>query len=345
MSHFKFLKKEDPNNPLTSLLEAESKGYEDIMVDPQVEGYIVDPKLGVMVNSKVDEVLRNPNITIEPVLSTKKRNNTETYIKEYKDTLLKFLNHKLYDVSMKGGKFTNDKKVCLASELYDISGKYQWRINKGGYFDGYLTNFIYTQFVGGNYYKLYPPMNMTNASIKRLTDSDFSDHIGISTLLLMKNDQVLVCKQGGNASYSPNRFVPSGSGSMDYADYQRDADIRSMIIRASERELFEETSLKGKITKEQLGISTSVLTFFRDMERGGKPEFCCLSRTNLSYDYLSDSLAPEEAEIEKKGIKSFSFTDEKLWREEILPNASLPLKMCYMAAYKEIMGKDFVWEE
>ena len=130
MSHFKFLKKEDPNNPLTSLLQAESKGYEDIMVDPQVEGYIVDPKLGVMVNSKVDEVLRNPNITIEPVLSTKKRNNTETYIREYKDTLLKFLNHKLYDVSMKGGKFTNDKKVCLASELYDISGKYQCKHQK-----------------------------------------------------------------------------------------------------------------------------------------------------------------------------------------------------------------------
>lgn len=344
LSHFKFLKKEDPKDPLVSLLQAESKGFEDIKIDSQVEGYLVDTRLGVMLNPAVDQVLRNPGITIEPVLSKKKRENTRTYIKQYKDTLLKFLNHKLYDVSSKGGKFTNDKKVCFASELYIDKGKYQWRINACGYFDGYLTNFIFGQFVGGNYYKLYSPMNLTNSSIKSLTDSDFSDHIGVSTLLLMKDNKVIVCKQGGNAGYSPNKFVPSGSGSMDFKDYQQDADVRSMIVRASERELFEETSLKGKLSREELGICTSILSFYRDMERGGKPEFCCLSRTSLSYDYLSEFLSPEEAEIEKKGIKSFNLLDEDTWRDVVLPSASLPLKMCYLAAYREVTGKEFEWK-
>ena len=54
-------------------------------------------------------------------------------------------------------------------------------------------------------------------------------------------------------------------------------------------------------------------------------------------------LSPEEAEIEKKGIKCYSLLDERTWRVVILPSASLPLKMCFLAAYKEETGKDFMW--
>lgn len=46
---------------------------------------------------------------------------------------------------------------------------------------------------------------------------------------------------------------------------------------AAERELREETNLPAG----QIG-HTEVIGFYRDLGRGGKPEFCCLTRLNAS---------------------------------------------------------------
>ena len=54
-------------------------------------------------------------------------------------------------------------------------------------------------------------------------------------------------RQAGNAGYNANYYMPTGSGSMDFADFNEGEDLRQMVIRGAERELAEESSLKKLI--------------------------------------------------------------------------------------------------
>ena len=337
--HFSFLKEEDPRDPLMSMLKKgkdSKKDFSLIRADNELfllkYPYETDYELGVLENPSVDNLLRNPEIRINPVLSETKRKETKTYVKQYKETLLKFLNHRWYEICKLGGIFTNDKKICLASEIFpDKDGTYKWRVTKGNYYCGYLTNFIYTQYVGGSHYKLFPPVNMNTDPIKTLGDSDFSDHIGVSTLLYTSDGYVFVFRQAGNAGYNANYYMPTGSGSMDFADFKEGEDLRQMVIRGAERELAEESSLKKLMGKDifESALETSVIGYYRDMERGGKPEFCCVSRIDKIKEDVMEYIRPSEKEIANKSGIAFLMKDKEKWENEILPEASLSLKMNY----------------
>lgn len=339
--HFSFLKKEDPKDPLLSMLKKskdDKKDFSRIQTEKDLLlkkdfPYIINKEWGVLENPQVVALLRDSQKGIIPEISKNKRKETKTYVKQYKETLLKFLNHRWYEICQKGGQFTNDAKICFASELFsdDENRSYKWRVTKGFYYYGYLTNFIYTQYVGGTHYKLYPPMNMNTDPIRSLGDSDFSDHIGVSTLLYTKDGYIFVFRQAGNAGYNANYYMPTGSGSMDYADFKEGEDLRQMIIRGAERELAEESSLKKLLGDEVFAtiLHTTVIGYYRDMERGGKPEFCCVSRIDKTKEDVSEYIHTSDTEIAKKSDKPLLLADKEKWENEILPEASLSLKMNY----------------
>lgn len=337
-SHFSFLKKEDPRAPLMSLLKKDKSGAKDftpITVEEnlfkQAFPYVRDDELGVLENPSVDALLMDSQVSIAPELSKNKRQATRTYVTQYKETLLKFLNHRWYEIQQKQGCFTNDKKVCLTSEIYHKSdGSIGWRVASGRYYHGYLTNFIYTRFVGGTHYKLYPPMNMNTDPIKALGESDFSDHIGVSTLLYTKDGYFYVFRQAGNAGYNANYYMPTGSGSMDYKDFKGGGDLRQIVIRAAERELAEESSIKKLMGKSVFKdcVHTIVVGYYRDMERGGKPEFCCVSFIDKEINEIGEFIQTSEKEIAQNSRIAVLFSNTDQW-QEILPEASLSLKMNY----------------
>jgi len=338
--HFSFLKKENPRDPLMSMLKKSRDSKKDFSLIKTDQGllkkkdfpYIINVEWGVMENPKVVELLRN-EASIIPVMSQNKREETRMYIIQYKDTLLKFLNHRWYEICNKGGMFTNDKKVCLASELFpaEEKGCFKWRVTKGDYYQGYLTNFIYTQYVGGTHYKLFPPINMKTDPIKSLGESDFSDHIGVSTLLYTSDGYIFIFRQAGNAGYNANYYMPTGSGSIDYADFKKDEDLREMIVRAAERELAEESSLKKMIGNELFTklLHTKVIGYYRDMERGGKPEFCCVSQIAKTKEDVTDNIRTNDEEIAVRSRESMFLTDSETWENVFLSEASLSLKMNY----------------
>lgn len=338
--HFTFLKKENPRDPLMSMLKKskdDKKDYSRIKTDQGLLHkkdfpYIVNVEWGALENPKVVELLRSET-SIIPVLSQNKRGETRMYIRQYKDTLLKFLNHRWYEICNKGGQFTNDEKVCLASELFpaEEKGCFKWRVTKGYYYRGYLTNFIYTQYVGGTHYKLFPPVNMKTDPIKSLGESDFSDHIGVSTLLYTIDGFIFVFRQAGSAGYNANYYMPTGSGSIDYADFKEGEDLREMVVRAAERELAEESSLKKMIGDELFGrlLHTRVIGYYRDMERGGKPEFCCVSQIDRTKEDVTEYIRTNDEEIAVRSNKPMLLTDNETWEKSILPEASLSLKMNY----------------
>lgn len=338
--HFTFLKKEDPKAPLMSMLKKGKSGKKNFKLinvadNLLMQAYPYEKKLdlGVLENPAIVELLLDTQIPISLEMSEQKRDATRTYIRQYQATLLKFLNHRWYEIQQKGGGFTNDRKLCLASELFHrVDGSLCWRVTSGRYYNGYLTNFIYTQYVGGTHYKLYPPMNMDTDPIKALGESDFSDHIGISTLLYTKDGFFYVFRQAGNSGYNANYYMPTGSGSMDFKDYRKGDDLRQIVIRAAERELAEESSIKKLMGKEMFErvVHTSVIGYYRDMERGGKPEFCCISRIDLEINDLAKYIKPSEKEIANNSRIPILFSNPRQWTKDILPEASLSLKMNYI---------------
>lgn len=346
-SHFSFLKKEDPKAPLMSLLKKGKTGakeFAQIKVEEnlfkQALPYVRDDELGVLENPSVDALLVDSQVSIAPELSKTKRKATRTYVRQYKETLLKFLNHRWYEIQQKRGGFTNDEKVCLASEVFHKSdGSIGWRVTKGRYYHGCLTNFIYTQYVGGTHYKLYPPMNMNTDPIKALGESDFSDHIGISTLLYTKDGYFYVFRQAGNAGYNANKYMPTGSGSMDYKDFKWGGDLRQIVIRAAERELAEESSIKKLMGKNTFSgfVHTIVVGYYRDMERGGKPEFCCVSFIDKEINEIGEYIQPSEKEIAHNSRIPVLFSNAAQW-QDILPEASLSLKMNYKYLERYLKG-------
>ena len=343
-SHFTFLRKEDPAAPLDSLLKKDKDGnklFGDIHISKELTdsmSYKPNVFLGILENERIDEVLNNNNSFIEMVLSGDRDKVIRVYILQYKETLLKFLNHRWYEIVHKKGDFTNDAKICFSSELFHEDGHYKWKVSKGRYYDGVLTNSIFSKYVGGSHFKLYPPVNLQNTGIGVLGGLDFSDHIGVSTMLYTTDGYVLVLKQAGKSAEYPDRYMPSGSGSLDYADFVKGEDLRQLVIRGAERELSEENSLKKTLPKKTrlekgIIIETFVLKFYRDLERGGKPEFSCISRINKGKESVKDFFKPNTKEMAYE-LKWGKIGDSNFWEGEngILKTASLSLKVCYEAA-------------
>lgn len=336
-SHFRFLRKEKPSNPLVYLYKDEhgKNDFSRVNIASDLLAnslpYVRDDKMGIMRNPDIDAILRG-NAPIEANVSDKKTDYTRRYIKQYKETLLIFLNHKWHEVNYKGGQFDNESKLCFASELYcDKNGNYKWAVCKGAYYNGYITNNIFCQYIGGSHYSLYPPRNVTNTVIKSFSDSDFSDHIGVSTLLITsdKEPYSVVFRQSNSSAQGPGKLVSSGSGSIDFADFREGEDLRKVVIRAAERELFEETKLEETIKDKNWEIKTRILGYYRDMERGGKPEFCCVTEIDVPKEALAANLIDPNPEELAENDMYFPFVHQEADWQALMPEASLSLKMNY----------------
>lgn len=338
IGHFSFLKMEDPKLPLVSMLKKspdDKKDYSLIKVNSELlklnHPYEIDQELGVLENPSIDKIISSDK-RISLIYSETKRKEIKTYVRQYKEVLLKFLNHRWYEICRIGGPFTNDAKICFVSELYQKEDKtYCWNVTKGHYYVGYLTNFIYTNYIGGSRYKLYPPVNMNTDPIKRLGGSDLLNHIGVSTLLYTKDGYVFYFLQAGNAAYNSNRYMPTGSGSLNFEDYIEGEDLRQMVVRGAERELAEESRIKKLLGEEDFSnhIQTLVIGFYRDMERGGKPEFCCVSYIDKVREEVAGYIQPDKKEIAEGTREAILLDDIEQWSEVVIPQASLSLKMNY----------------
>ncbi|MFA7679601.1 MAG: hypothetical protein WCY07_05575 [Pigmentiphaga sp.] len=112
--------------------------------------------------------------------------------------------------------------------------------------------------------------------IKKLIDSACSNHIGVSTLAITSDGSLIITGQAASNAQSGNTWAPSGSGSADWQDLRHAKDLVSLVQRAAERELIEECGLPRSVA-----FKTLLLGFARNVHRGGKPEFFCLTLLSL----------------------------------------------------------------
>lgn len=278
---------------------------------------------------------------IHAMLCADKEKRTFKYIENYRNILLPFLNGKWHEMKNKNGSFYNEQKLCMASEFGESGNSLYVKVCRGCYYNSYLTNVIYTKKLSHQSgWGMMPPANISNYPIHRLEKSIMSDHIGISTLAVTTDGYVIILHQNNKALTSADRLTPSGSGSVDFRDFRAGADFRETLKAAAERELCEETALPPC----RIG-HTEVIGFYRDLGRGGKPEFCCLTRLNAPLfeiselepnyeeqrdDFETFHILGKSGQLDGKDFKRFS--DMVLNRsprsEEDRP--ALALYMCYI---------------
>lgn len=251
---------------------------------------ITFPGTVLLYSDTINRLLQG-NEPIRASLCTDKEKRVLKYIKNYREILLPFLNGKWHEMKNKNGSFYNERKLCMASEFGECGNEWRVRVCKGCYYNSYLTNVIYTKKLSHQSgWGMTPPANIANYPVRRLEKSDMSDHIGISTLAVTADGHVIILHQNDKALTSTDRLTPSGSGSIDFRDYRPNADFRETLKAAAERELCEETNLPAG----QIG-RTTVIGFYRDLGRGGKPEFCCLTHLNVKLFEIAE-LEPNSEE-------------------------------------------------
>lgn len=270
----------------------------------QLEGdyELVTHRWEVMGNSKTarivfsksinDHLIRqnDQDINIEPCKG--KQQKVRDFIESNYNSLRFFIKLQYRESKAFNKDYFNETKLCLSE---DIKVGESIKFHKGTYFDTVLTNFVAGKYIEDNSGAIIADFTSLNIIkkgsqgfyLKSITETDFNNHIGISTIAITKDHFIVLWIQNNRAQSSNGLIVPTGSGSCDYSDLSQLGFIGT-IKNAMGRELLEE-STKVKACRGNLA-ETKVLGFYRWLDKGGKPEFVGVTKLNLNYNDLKNNL-------------------------------------------------------
>lgn len=138
-----------------------------------------------------------------------------------------------------------------------------------------------------------------------LASSELANVVGVSTLAVSRDRQVLVVGQSRGNHASQGLLAPSGSGSLEPKDV--DEDLQTFALNGANREFCEETGVPASLI-----TMSSLIGYGRWLERGAKPEFFGLT--------LLDGTAEQiERSRRRVGSGEFIYTRRTQW----IPLASL----------------------
>jgi hypothetical protein len=217
-------------------------------------------------------------------------------------------------------RLTNEAKITLRTDLSARPNKAL--VGRTCYFTSCLTNDASTrklsrktprgEFPYANLTSMFPLVERQGkARVLDLGESTLSNHIGASTVALFQQVDgkcfLIFPIQNAKAARSGLLYAPTGSGSLDWNDFQRSAqqDLLSVVRYGVQRELCEEQSLVGLHQDavrlgeaiDRRSIRTLVLGHFRWMTIGGLPQFCCFSTAKVDSVQLDLRPSPNELEI------------------------------------------------
>ncbi len=192
----------------------------------------------------------------------------------------------MYELLKRDTVLFNGNLVRLMVEPYH--DRKHVHIQKARYFDLLCTNEIsFRNFRSHHLLKTYffgkSLLVDDNNTILPLEHSACANVIGSSTLVITSDNQILGSKQGNFARANTNRFVASGSGSVEWKDVKGTTSFLDVVIKAAEREFFEETNTSARVVH----IQTKVIGYARILERGGNPDFFCVSRVDKPASYFT----------------------------------------------------------
>lgn len=187
---------------------------------------------------------------------------------------------------------TNDDKIRIRTGLTAerLRDKSPIWLQKTNYFNGIMTNERFGDIVsvGGIVQGTltrsqefdYDTLFFDGNRFRSIDASEASNHLGGSILAITSDDFLIYQRQGPGNEIEPSAFAAAGSGSFDWHDYEQDPNqtLRDLVVRGLERELTEELTVDVGPGKSE----TAVLGFYRHFQRGGKLEFCAITKLRNS---------------------------------------------------------------
>lgn len=220
--------------------------------------------------------------------------------------------HQARCVNLKKPQF-NDAKLGLRTDVTRLSLEEERTVTlqNTDYFSGTATNeMACEQFeLAQKDHKGMPAlltavsdMVVTGGRLVDLVDSELSNHIGVSTLVLSNDDEVILQDQGVQC-VGANESAVGASGSLDAADFKHIGaakTLQALCRYGMEREAREELGAHFP----QPGIHTVLTGYARFLARGGKPEFFGISRSST----VRSAMKPGKADLTfVSGIRGIPF--------------------------------------
>ena len=194
----------------------------------------------------------------------------------------------------------NGKLIRMASDLFMDSESIN--IQNVRYFEGQCTNEIVYKQIKSNFSlgPLFSGERLLFNEENVLYDLELSlcaNYIGASTLVITKDNYIIIGKQGDFSRANAGRYAPSGSGSVSYKDLKSSGNFSSLVINAMEREFREENNyVKAKKMK------TTIVGYVRLLERGGKPDFFGISYIDENSSGLKNKIKKMELGITEESL-------------------------------------------
>lgn len=220
-------------------------------------------------------------------------------------TLEKVIRSRIAQAAQRDQMFLNEPKLALLSD--PLLHSREISVTRGSYFESFVSNDwtalrLMTRAARpveqASGLGWMPSLSEEAAiEILPIDKSLLGNHLGVSTLAVTRDRQIILWRQSDRAAQSQGMLVPSGSGSVDWQDYAaspRPGTLVHLARRAMERELAEESRTRAATIQQEDIVGTLVLGYFRWLRRGGKPE--CVGITRLSLDLRE--LEPDGREVD-----------------------------------------------
>ncbi|GHG62436.1 hypothetical protein GCM10010919_07750 [Alishewanella longhuensis] len=134
------------------------------------------------------------------------------------------------------------------------------------------------------------PLPDSTYLLQPLSSTTCSNHIGVSTMAITSDQVVIITGQSRHNIQSRRLLAPSGSGSIDWKDVKKHTDLLTLVKNAAERELCEECGINPK----NVTMTTKVIGFSRMLNRGGKPEFFCVTQVQQTSAEIEQDHSDQE---------------------------------------------------
>ncbi len=209
----------------------------------------------------------------------------------------------IMESSFEGNRLIYNSKLLRQASHIDADenkGKPKVILQAAKYFAGQCSHeIVYKEFVQPDDIGVsFQGSSLLCDKGKTMYDLDYStcaNFLGASTLVFTRDNRIIIGKQASHSAANKDRFAPSGSGSVDYADirkaekyYGRKVSFNDIIKFAMTREFCEECGYSLEDSKNKM--KTHLLGYARLIERGGKP------------DYFGFSFLDEDSEVLQRRI-------------------------------------------
>lgn len=204
---------------------------------------------------------------------------------------------------------SKDKKKFdgLVTRIHSVQ-KSKITFQKANYFDGVATNFAMDYLPKGRVESLRQIVHGEKQKLNSFSKSLLVNHCGIVCMIETIDGQLIIQNRSSSVMNRARTNSASITGVVNWLDFQDSDsnDYLNLIVKSVKREAIEELRVEP--------LNIVFLGLFRELIRGGKPEFYFYAKIDKSFTEVLKSIKTMNVEGKKefRNLKPFNFRSNQL---------------------------------